>query len=256
MPPRPACATRLLLREHNGVLLPAGPSAGQEGITAPARTGGTPPSCFFPAPNNPGFYDRILVAFACAPGPPRGSPRRSGRGPTASDWCAQVWGDVHDSRRRRASCRPTWLFRALRGPVTGELVGAGLAANSAPDPALAAFLAIADEPGGRTGEQQVAPDGAIYLTPLLQAILQRVEFLVELLPGLNVQDLPGAIHRLDRPGWSCSPVPEICSAKMDDDLCLQEIDLFAAPEIIQHGIIGTNPVLPPPPLKTALQHVS
>src|SRR5262249_58411226 len=65
--PTPGLRTRLLLRERNGVLLPAAhPLARERNPTLRLRDLAPTPFVLFPRTHNPGFYDRILAAFASA----------------------------------------------------------------------------------------------------------------------------------------------------------------------------------------------
>ncbi len=68
--PTPALRTHVLLRERNGVLLPvAHPLAARR--TLRLRDLAATPFVLFPRTHNPGFYDRILAAFASAGVTPR-----------------------------------------------------------------------------------------------------------------------------------------------------------------------------------------
>jgi DNA-binding transcriptional LysR family regulator len=59
--PTPGLRTRLLLRERNGILLPAlHPLAHNDGSSLRLRDLAATPFVLFPRSHNPGFYDRIL----------------------------------------------------------------------------------------------------------------------------------------------------------------------------------------------------
>src|SRR4051812_16085241 len=63
--PTPSVRTRLLSRERNGVLLPASDPLARR-PTLSLRDLAQTPFVLFPRAHNPGFYDRILAAFASA----------------------------------------------------------------------------------------------------------------------------------------------------------------------------------------------
>jgi len=68
--PTPALHIQVLLQERNGVLLPADhPLAGR--ATLRLRDLAATPFVLFPRAHNPGFYDRVLAAFAGAGVAPR-----------------------------------------------------------------------------------------------------------------------------------------------------------------------------------------
>ena len=84
--PTPGIETTLLLRERNGVLLPADHPLRAKKSVRLKDLGGTP-FVLFPRANNPGFYDRVLAAFASSGVAPRIAeevwPRSNGVGPRA-----------------------------------------------------------------------------------------------------------------------------------------------------------------------------
>ncbi len=68
--PTPGLRTRVLLRERNGVLLPVAHPRAKRGPLRLRDLAATP-FVLFPRTHNPGFYDRILGAFASAGVTPR-----------------------------------------------------------------------------------------------------------------------------------------------------------------------------------------
>lgn len=137
----PALRTRVLLRERNGVLLPADhPLAAR--ATLRLRELAATPFVLFPRTHNPGFYDRILAAFA-----------RSGVTPQIAE---EVWPRANGIGLVRAGLGATFMtpseaqhlppevaFRPLSGPAPESRLVLGWRASVAPDPALAAFLGAA-----------------------------------------------------------------------------------------------------------------
>ncbi|HEX2100327.1 MAG TPA: LysR family transcriptional regulator [Candidatus Synoicihabitans sp.] len=138
----PGIRTRLLLRERNGILLPA-----THTLASPPRPLRLPeladtPFVLFPRAHNPGFYDRILASFAAAATTPR--------------IAEEVWPRANAIGLVRAGLGATFMtpseaqhlppevaFRALEGPAPESRLVLGWLASAAPDPALAAFLAVA-----------------------------------------------------------------------------------------------------------------
>lgn len=143
--PTPGLRTQLLLRERNGVLLPAAhrlnaPAARSE----PLRLRDLADTAFvlFPRTHNAGFYDRILAAFATAGVIPR--------------IAEEVWPRANAIGLVRAGLGATFMtpseaqhlppevtFRALTGPAPESRLVLGWRQSPPPDPALAAFLAVA-----------------------------------------------------------------------------------------------------------------
>lgn len=145
--PAPGLRTRLLLQERNGILVPA---------THPLATAARPrlrdlavtPFVLFPRNHNPGFYDRILAAFAAA-----------GITPRIAD---EVWPRANAIGLVRAGLGVTFItpseaqtlppevtFRPLEGPVPESRLVLGWREAAASDPALAAFLATVDRTLGQ-----------------------------------------------------------------------------------------------------------
>jgi DNA-binding transcriptional LysR family regulator len=116
--PTPGLRTRLLLRERNGVLLPA-----DHPLAKPAslrlRDLAATPFVLVPARAQPGFYDRMLAAFAAGGRARRASRRKSGRAPTASASCAPGSARRSCVRPRRAPA-PEVAFRPARRPGARE----------------------------------------------------------------------------------------------------------------------------------------
>jgi DNA-binding transcriptional LysR family regulator len=140
--PTPGLRTRLLLREHNGILLPAGhPLAKKKSLRL--RELATTSFVLFPRPNNPGFYDRILAAFARAGVAPRIAeevwPRANGIGLVRAGL-----GATFMTPSEASQLPPEVTFRPLRGPAPESRLVLGWRQSPAPDPALAAFLAVAE----------------------------------------------------------------------------------------------------------------
>jgi DNA-binding transcriptional LysR family regulator len=137
----PGLSTKLLLQEKNGVLLPA------EHLLAKAkklrlRDLGATPFVMFPRAHNPGFYDRVLAAFAQAAVTPR-----------IAD---EVWPRANAIGLVRAGLGATFMapseakqlpdevvFRSLDGPAPESRLVLGWRKDASPDPALGAFLVVA-----------------------------------------------------------------------------------------------------------------
>ncbi len=139
--PTPALRTRLLLRERNGVLLPAAhPLAKRAALKL--RDLAATPFVLFPRSHNPGFYDRILAAFSSAGIAPRIAeevwPRANGVGLVRAGM-----GATFMTPSEAQHLPPEVAFRALRGPAPESRLVLGWKQPPAPDPALAAFLAVA-----------------------------------------------------------------------------------------------------------------
>jgi DNA-binding transcriptional LysR family regulator len=136
----PGIATRVLLRERNGVLLPAThPLAGRRTLRLRdlAATG----FVLFPRSHNPGFYDRVLTAFTQAGVTPRIAeevwPRANGIGLVRAGLGATL---MTPSEARHLP--PDVTFRPLAGPAPESRLVIGWPESPAPDAALTAFLAI------------------------------------------------------------------------------------------------------------------
>ena len=146
--PTPGLRTQQLLRERNGVLLPAA-----HPLTAAAHRDASDtslrlrdladtPFVLFPRTHNPGFYDRILAAFAAAGVTPR--------------IAEEVWPRANAIGLVRAGLGATFMtpseaqhlppevtFRPLTGPAPESRLVLGWKQSAVLDPALAAFLNVA-----------------------------------------------------------------------------------------------------------------
>jgi DNA-binding transcriptional LysR family regulator len=112
--PTPGIETTVLLRERNGILLPADhPLRSKKAIRLKDLAG--TPFVMFPRPLNPGFYDRVLAAFAAAAVAPR--------------IAEEVW--------------PRANGVGLVGPAPESRLVVGWRGAQPPTPALAALLAAA-----------------------------------------------------------------------------------------------------------------
>jgi DNA-binding transcriptional LysR family regulator len=139
--PTPGLKTRVLLRERNGVLLPADHAlAGRP--TLRLRELATTPFVLFPRTHNPGFYDRVLAAFA--------------RASVTPHIAEEVWPRANAVGLVRAGLGATFMcpseakqlppevtFLPLEGPAPESRLVIGWRGPPPPDPALAAFLAVA-----------------------------------------------------------------------------------------------------------------
>lgn len=139
--PTPHLHTRLLLRERNGVLLPAThPLARRTRLEL--RDLATTPFVVFPRTHNPGFYDRILAAF-----------HRAGLSPRIAE---EVWPRANAIGLVRAGLGATFMtpseaqhlppevvFRPLEGPTPESRLVVGWRKSPPPGPALASFLEVA-----------------------------------------------------------------------------------------------------------------
>ncbi len=139
--PTPGVRTRVLLRERNGILLPAAhPSAKR--ATLRLRDLAATPFVLFPRPHNPGFYDRILAAFASAGVTPRIVdevwPRTNAVGLVRGGL-----GATFTTPSEAQHLPPEIVFRPLAGPAPESRLVLGWRGDAQPPPALAAFLAVA-----------------------------------------------------------------------------------------------------------------
>jgi DNA-binding transcriptional LysR family regulator len=141
--PMPGLRTRLLLRERNGVLLPAShPLTREHRETLRLRDLAATPFVLFPRAHNPGFYDRILAAFAQAGITPRIAeeiwPRANGIGLVRAGL-----GVTFMTPSEAQHLPPEVTFRSLHGPAPESRLVLGWRQSAAPDPALVAFLSVA-----------------------------------------------------------------------------------------------------------------
>lgn len=139
--PTPHLRTKLLLRERNGLLLPAAhPLAAQSALRL--REVATTPFVLFPRTHNPGFYDRILASFASAGIAPRIAeevwPRANGIGLVRAGL-----GVTFITPSEAQNLPPEVVFRPLEGPAPESRLVLGWRRTPAPEPALAAFLEVA-----------------------------------------------------------------------------------------------------------------
>jgi DNA-binding transcriptional LysR family regulator len=139
--PTPGLKTKLLLREKNGVLLPADhPHAPLPSLHL--RDLAATPFVLFPRAYNPGFYDRVLAAFAKAGVTPHIAeevwPRANGVGLVRAGIGATF---VCPSEARQLP--PEVVFRPLDGPAPESSLVIGWKASADLDPALASFLSVA-----------------------------------------------------------------------------------------------------------------
>lgn len=144
--PTAGIRTRLLLRERNGVLLPAAhPLASHR--TLRLRELAATPFVLFPRTHNPGFYDRILAAFAGAGVAPRIAeeiwPRANGVGLVRAGL-----GATFMTPSEAQHLPPEVAFCGLEGPAPESRLVVGWRQPPEPDPALAAFLATLEKNTG------------------------------------------------------------------------------------------------------------
>jgi DNA-binding transcriptional LysR family regulator len=139
--PTPGLHTRLLLRERNGVLLPATHRlAGRPGLRLKELA--DTPFVLFPRSHNSGFYDRVLAAFARAGVTPRIAdevwPRANGVGLVRAGLGATL---MTPSEAKHLP--PEVVFRPLTGPAPESRLVIGWRKVAPQDRALAEFLKIA-----------------------------------------------------------------------------------------------------------------
>lgn len=154
--PTPGLQTRELLRERNGVLLPASHPLAQCS-TLRLRELATTPFVLFPRANNPGFYDRVLAAFTRAGITPRIAeevwPRANGVGLVRAGL-----GATFMTPSEAQHLPPEVTFRPLTGPAPESRLVVGWRQPPPPDAALAAFLAVATGAGvARSEKISLAP---------------------------------------------------------------------------------------------------
>jgi DNA-binding transcriptional LysR family regulator len=139
--PTPGLRTTELLREKNGVLLPADhPLARRAALRL--RDLASTPFVLFPRSHNPAFYDRVLVAFG-----------RAGIAPRIAE---EVWPRVNGIGFVRAGIGATFLCPSeaqhlppevvllpVVGPTPESRLVIGWKQPPEPSPALSAFLAVA-----------------------------------------------------------------------------------------------------------------
>jgi LysR family transcriptional regulator, benzoate and cis,cis-muconate-responsive activator of ben and cat genes len=136
----PGLETRELLRERNGLLLPAEhPLAARERLHLRELAG--TPLVLFPRSHNPGFYDRILGACTSAGFTPHIVeevwPRANGIGLVRAGLGATF---VCPSEARQLP--PEVAFRPLDGPAPESRLVFGWKVDADPAPALAALVGV------------------------------------------------------------------------------------------------------------------
>jgi len=137
----PGLRTQVLLREKNGVLLPADHPLARAKTLKLRDLAGTP-FVLFPRAHNPGFYDRVLAAF-----------QRAGVTPRIVD---EVWPRANAIGLVRAGLGATFMcpsearqlpgevaFRTVAGPAPESRLVLGWRQHAPTDPALNAFLLVA-----------------------------------------------------------------------------------------------------------------
>jgi len=148
--PTPGVRTHLLLRERNGLLLPAAHPLARR-ATLQLRQLAATPFVLFPRMHNSGFYDRILAAFASAGVTPRIAeevwPRANGIGLVRAGL-----GATFMTPSEAQHLPPEIVFRRLRGPAPESRLVLGWRQPPDPEPALAAFLAVAAPAAARRGD--------------------------------------------------------------------------------------------------------
>ena len=133
--------TRMLLRERNGILLPAGHALAKK-KSLKLRDLAEVAFVLFPRANNPGFYDRIIAACSEAGVTPR--------------IVEEVWPRANGVGLVRAGIGVTFITPSEAGPLPGDVVFRPLMGSAPesrlvlgwrqppePDAALAAFLGVA-----------------------------------------------------------------------------------------------------------------
>ncbi len=140
--------TRMLLRERNGVVLPADHLLrGREELRL--RDLADTPFVLFPRMHNAGFYDRILAAFASSGTTPHVVeevwPRSNAIGLVRAGMGATF---MCPSEARQLP--PEVIFRPLAGPAPESRLVIGWLASNESDPALSAFLKAAETVSGAT----------------------------------------------------------------------------------------------------------
>jgi len=139
--PTPGLHTHLLLREKNGVLLPADHPLARRRQLRLQDLAATP-FVLFPRSHNPGFYDRVLAAFAAASVTPSIAeeiwPRANGVGLVRAGVGATF---MCPSEARQLPAEV--VFRPLTGPAPESRLVIGWRESPAHDPALTAFISVA-----------------------------------------------------------------------------------------------------------------
>jgi LysR family transcriptional regulator, benzoate and cis,cis-muconate-responsive activator of ben and cat genes len=138
---QPGIETTLLLRERNGVLLPSDHPL-RSRRTVRLKDLAETPFVLFPRANNPGFYDRVLAAFASSGVSPRIAeevwPRSNGVGLVRAGVGATF---VSPSEARNLPNEV--IYKDLSGPAPVSTLVVGWRSEPPPLPALAALLGAA-----------------------------------------------------------------------------------------------------------------
>ena len=139
--PTPGLRTHVLLREGNGVLLPVTHPLAKR-TTLRLQDLAATPFVLLPRMHNPGFYDRILGAFATAGVTPRIAeeiwPRANGIGLVRAGL-----GAMFMTPSEAQNLPAEVAFRPLKGPAPESRLVLGWRQSEKIDPALEAFLKIA-----------------------------------------------------------------------------------------------------------------
>jgi DNA-binding transcriptional LysR family regulator len=137
----PGIKTRMLLREKNGVLLPTDHAlAGKSSVSLKELR--ETPFVLFPRSYNPGFYDRVLAAFAEAGVSPRIAeevwPRSNGVGLVRAGL-----GATFMSPSEAKQLPPEVVFCPLQGPAPESRLVMGWVETSERPSALQALISLA-----------------------------------------------------------------------------------------------------------------
>jgi DNA-binding transcriptional LysR family regulator len=136
----------MLLRERNGVLLPADHPLAAKRTLRLHDLAGTP-FVLFPRANNPGFYDRVLAAFAASGVAPRIAeevwPRSNGFGLVRAGV-----GATFASPSEARDLPEKVVFRPLSGPAPESRLVVGWRREPPPQPLLEALLKAARQQAG------------------------------------------------------------------------------------------------------------
>ena len=138
--PSPGLDTMVLMQERNGVLLPRDHPLALKRLLRLKDFRDTP-FVLFPRTHNPGFYDRILAAFAQAGIAPRIAeevwPRSNGVGLVRAGV-----GVTFVSPSEARHLPPEVTYRPLSGPAPESRLVVGWKASAQTDPALRALLQV------------------------------------------------------------------------------------------------------------------
>ncbi len=153
--PTPSLRVHTLLKERNGVLLPADHPLAPR-ATLRLRELAATPFILFPRSFNPGFYDRVLAAFARAGVAPRVAeevwPRANGVGLVRAGM-----GATFMAPSEARNLPPEVVFRPLQGAAPESRLVLGWRREAGTDPVLQSFLDVATRP--RPGRAPAASAG-------------------------------------------------------------------------------------------------